>query len=444
MNDVLLTRDANNPASMETPPSELAVPSVDRQAISSGCRCRVCREPVHQTFIDLGLSPLANSLVPPERAHLPESFFPLHAKVCGNCFLVQLEVFERAENIFSDYLYFSSYSSSWLEHCKTYATEVRRRFRMAPNAHVVEVASNDGYLLQYFKQTGYSVLGIEPAANIAQAARAKGIPTLVEFFGRASAQRLLDQQYPRADLMVANNVLAHVPDLNDFIAGFKTLLAPSGVATFEFPHLLNLVQKNEFDTVYHEHFSYLSLISVTMAFEQHGLEIFDVEELTTHGGSIRVYVQNAGGPHQQTNRRKLLEEKEIDAGMKDLSFYEGFERRVREIKNTLLSFLIEKKTNGATIVGYGAPAKGNTLLNYCGIRTDYLDYTVDRNVHKQGKYLPGTRIPVYSPAKIFETQPDFILILPWNLKQEIASELQGARAWGARFVTAIPELQIFE
>lgn len=405
--------------------------------------CRSCQKQVEKTFIDLGLSPLANSFVKAEKLNSPEVFYPLHARVCENCFLVQLEEFEKAENIFSDYLYFSSYSNSWLEHCKKYSDEMTSRFGLDQTSQVIEVASNDGYLLQYFKEKSINVLGIEPAANVAEVAKGKGIETHVGFFGKQCADALLRDGQKKADLMAANNVLAHVPDINDFIAGFKSILSDSGVATFEFPHLLNLVQKNQFDTIYHEHFSYISLIAAQTAFERHDLRIFDVEELPTHGGSLRIFVQHKKGPHQPSSRLAELEKKETRAGMKTLEFYEAFETNANKVKNDLLKFLIAEKEKGARIVGYGAAAKGNTLLNYCGIRGDYLDYVMDANTHKQGTFLPGTRIPVHAPEKLFSTKPNFILILPWNLKAEIAEQLKEARSWGAKFVTAIPDLQVF-
>lgn len=406
-------------------------------------QCRSCEKPLRKTFVDLGLSPLANSFIKEEHSNSAEIFYPLHARVCESCFLVQLEVFEKAENIFSDYLYFSSFSSSWLDHAKKYSDQMMKRFNLKPQSRIVEVASNDGYLLQFFKEKGMNVLGIEPAANVAEVAKKKGVHTLVEFFGKKCASGILKRGELGADLMAANNVLAHVPDLNDFISGFKVLLAKSGVATFEFPHLLNLVQKNQFDTIYHEHFSYLSLLAVSTAFARHDLEVFDVEELSTHGGSLRIFVQHTAGPHAMTENLKQMQAKEHEAGMHQMAFYEQFENKVHAVKNNLLRFLVEQKQKGKNIVGYGAAAKGNTLLNYCGIRADFLDYTADRNSHKQGTYLPGTRIPVCSPEKIFETKPDFVFILPWNLREEISQELNEIRSWGGRFVTAIPDMQVF-
>lgn len=404
--------------------------------------CRFCATPLEHTFADLGTSPVANAFLKPE--HLPdmEPFYPLRVYVCHRCLLVQLPATRLPQNLFdAEYAYFSSFSDSWLAHSRRYAETIMERFGIGPGKRVVEVASNDGYLLQYFKAAGVAVLGIEPAANCAAAAMAKGIPTQVRFFGTATAEALAADY--AADLMVANNVLAHVPDINDFAEGFRIMLKPDGVATFEFPHLLNLIAQNEFDTIYHEHYSYLSLHAVEQVFAAHGMRVFGVDELATHGGSLRLYVQHAGYTHRPVEPGvREIREKEHRAGLTDLAGYKGFEASVRKVKRDLLRFLIEAKEDGRSVAGYGAPAKGNTLLNYCGIRNDLLDYTVDRSPHKQGRYLPGTRIPVYAPERIMETKPDYILILPWNLQSEIMEQMSTARAWGARFVVPIPRLKI--
>ncbi|MGH9381818.1 MAG: methyltransferase domain-containing protein [Thermoanaerobaculia bacterium] len=411
-----------------------------------GFSCRFCGAPLTETVADLGLSPPANAYVPLEKAHLPEAFYPLHVYVCGSCFLVQLPEVLRPEEIFSDYAYFSSYSRTWLEHARNYVESMIDRFGFDAGSQVVEVASNDGYLLRFFRDRGVPVLGIEPAANVAHAAQEAGIPTRVCFFGEDTARRLVAEG-ARADLLLGNNVLAHVPDLNGFVAGLKVLLAEHGVLTMEFPHLMRLIDGNEFDTIYHEHYSYLALGAVRRVFEHHGLELFDVEELRTHGGSLRVYARHAGedaAGDSVAGRQRVAEllAREDAFGLADLSTYRAFGDRVRATKRKLLSFLVDAKAEGKRIVGYGAPAKGNTLLNYCGIGHDFLDYTVDLSPHKQGHLLPGTRIPIHPPERIFETRPHFILILPWNLKDEIVEQLAGVREWGGRFVVAIPEVQV--
>ena len=404
----------------------------------SGPTCRFCSEPLSLTFCDLGMSPLSNAFVKPAQARRGETFYPLHAYVCGSCFLVQLEEFESPERIFGDYVYFSSYSDSWLDHCRRYADAMRERLKLGAHSLVVEVASNDGYLLQFFKQAGIPVLGIEPARNVAQEAERKGIPTLREFFGRALAERLAGEGR-RADLIVANNVMAHVPDLNDFVAGLREALKPGGVLTVEFPHLLRLIEEHQFDTIYHEHFSYFSFGTACRVFERHGLAVHDVERLATHGGSLRVHASpaEAGRPASPGVAALLAEER--TARLDNTQTYGSFAEQVKSTKRALLEFLIGVKRSGKRVAGYGAPAKGNTLLNYCGIRTDLLEYTVDRSPHKQGLLLPGTRIPVYAPEKIAETRPDYVLILPWNLKDEICQQMAGIRAWGGRFVLPIPE-----
>jgi len=401
--------------------------------------CRFCNTPLERVFIDLGLSPLANSYLAKDDAGRHEQFFPLRAYVCGDCFLVQLEEFETPENIFGDYPYFSSYSESWLQHAKTYAARMVDRFEINSKSKVVEIASNDGYLLQYFVEREIPVLGIEPAQNVAAVARAKGIPTRVEFFGKRTA-RSLRREGLRADLLIGNNVLAHVPKLNDFVNGLTILLNDRGVVTMEFPHLMRLFEECQIDTIYHEHFSYFSFIAVEKIFAAHGLTIFDVEELSTHGGSLRIYAQHSNsGPYPIARRIDDLREREIVGGFADLKRYDAFEERARRTRRKLIDFLEEAKRAGKRVVGYGAPAKGNTLLNYCGITPDLLQYTVDRNPNKQGCLLPGTHIPIYEPERISVTKPDYILILPWNLKHEIVNQLSFAHDWGARFVVPIPE-----
>lgn len=404
--------------------------------------CRFCSTPLSESFVDLGVSPLANSFVAAERAHAMEPFFPLDVRVCPNCLLVQLAEYESAENIFSDYLYFSSFSDSWLDHCRRYAGAMIDRFRLDGGSKVVEIASNDGYLLQYFVAAGIPVLGVEPAANVAEVARAKGVTTEVAFFGAATAQRLADAGHS-ADLMAANNVLAHVPDLNDFVAGFRVLLKPQGVATFEFPHLLQLIGQSQFDTIYHEHFSYLSLLVVAKVAAAQGLKVIDVETLPTHGGSLRVYVARAESDHAPGPAVAATLAAERAAGLDTLAGHQGFAAKVSTIKEDLLSFLIEARRAGKRVVGYGAPAKGNTLLNYCGVKPDHLAFTVDRSPHKQGRLLPGTRIPIRAPADLLAARPDYVLILPWNLRDEIAEQMAQIRDWGGRFVVPIPRLEIF-
>jgi SAM-dependent methyltransferase len=404
--------------------------------------CRFCGAPVDAVFADLGMSPLANSYLPPERANGMEPFYPLRALVCGKCFLVQLEEFETPERIFSDYAYFSSYSSSWLEHSRRYAEQMVGRLGLDGDSHVVEIASNDGYLLQFFHDRQIPVLGIEPAANVAKVALQKGIPTLVEFFGRRSASSLAGDS--AADLLLGNNVLAHVPDLNDFVAGMKILLKPGGVITMEFPYLMRLIEDNQWDTIYHEHFSYFSFVTVSRVFEAHGLRLFDVEELPTHGGSLRIYGCHADDPEKaESEAASELGERERAAGYERLETYLGYGRRVEADKRQILRFLIDLKQQGLRIVGYGAPAKGNTLLNYCGVRRDFIEYTCDLNPHKQGHFLPGSHIPIRSPEAIREDRPDVVLILPWNLKDEIVQQLSFIGEWGGRFAARTPELTLF-
>lgn len=406
--------------------------------------CRFCNTRLQQSFVDLGMSPIANSLVRPRNLGEMEPFYPLHAFVCSACFLVQLEEFQTPGEIFSDYTYFSSYSESWLKHAGDYAKLMLERLALDSSSLVIEIASNDGYLLRNFKEMGIPILGIEPAKNVAEVATGQGIPTLVTFFGTEAAGKLAADG-KSADLLIGNNVLAHVPDLNDFVAGMKILLNRQGVITMEFPHLERLIAENQFDTIYHEHFSYFSFFAVEKIFASHGLAIFDVQELPTHGGSLRIFAR-----HDDENSRaisdnvEILRGREIANGICKLETYGAFGEQVRETKRKLLEFLIREKRLDKHIVGYGAPAKGNTLLNYCGIRSDFLDYTVDLSPHKQGLFLPGTRIPIYGPERIMETRPDYVLILPWNLKEEIMRQIAGIRQWGGRFVTPIPEVHVFE
>jgi len=406
-------------------------------------RCRFCRERLTESFVDLGMSPLSNAYLQPEQLGEVEFFYPLHAFVCKECLLVQLEEFEPPARIFQNYAYFSSYSDTWLQHARKYAAEARLKLGLGQDSLVVEVGSNDGYLLQYFQEAGITVLGIEPASNVAKAAGLKGIPTIEAFFGRQVAKTLAAQG-KQADLLIGNNVLAHVPDLHDFVAGMKILLKKDGVVTVEFPHLLCLIRDNQFDTVYHEHFSYFSFTTARRVFEFHGFTVFDVEEIPTHGGSLRVYCRHAEDPTRPVHiRTEKMLEKEDRFGLNKCETYRVFNEQVKETKRNLLAFLIQAKNNRKSVAGYGAPAKGNTLLNYCGIRTDFLDYTVDRSPHKQGLYLPGTHIPIYAPHKIQETRPDYLLILPWNLKEEIMEQMALIREWGGQFVTAIPKVAVF-
>jgi len=403
--------------------------------------CRFCAAPLETVFADLGMSPMANSYVPPERANAMEPFYPLKAWVCDACKLVQLEEYETPESIFGDYAYFSSYSSSWLEHCRRYVEAMIERFGFDESSQVVELASNDGYLLQYFVQRGVPVLGIEPAANVAPAAEARGVRTLVEFFGVQTARRVAAER--KADLLLGNNVLAHVPDLNDFVGGMKILLAEGGVITMEFPHLLQLIDHDQFDTIYHEHFSYFSFLTVSRVFEAHGMRLWDVEEIPTHGGSLRIYGCHADDASKPlSDRAAELLRRERAAGLDDLGVYRAFSERMQADKRAILSFLIDLKAQGKSIAGYGAPAKGNTLLNFCGIRTDFLDYTVDQNPHKQGHLLPGTHIPIRPVEALRETKPDVVLILPWNLREEIMAEHAYVREWGGRFAARAPELKL--
>jgi SAM-dependent methyltransferase len=395
-------------------------------------------------MVDLGMQPLSNAYVNVDLADAMEPFFPLHPRVCGACFLVQLPEFQPPERIFRDYAYLSSMSDSWLDHCRRYTGAMVERLGLGRSSLVVEVASNDGYLLRFFKDREIAVLGVEPAANVAAIANAAGVPSLARFFGSALASELRADG-KRADLLIGNNVLAHVPDLNDFVQGLATVLAPEGVLTMEFPHLGRLLEETQFDTVYHEHFSYFSLGTAERVFAAHGLVVFDVDALTTHGGSLRVYARHAAHTVPRVSERvAALKRREESQGLQGLEAYAGFAERVREVKRKLLEFLIPLRRAGKHIVAYGAPAKGNTLLNYCGIRTDFIDYAVDRSPIKQGKLLPGSHIPICHPDRIRETHPDYVLILPWNIKDEIAEQLSYVRDWGGRLVVPVPEIKEIE
>jgi SAM-dependent methyltransferase len=409
---------------------------------NSNAKCRFCGALLTHTFVDLGMSPLCETYPSAEDFRRGEVYYPLHAFVCENCFLVQLEEFESPENIFSEYLYFSSYSDSWLKHCETYTSQMVERFGYGSESFVVEVASNDGYLLQYFVQRGVPVLGIEPAANVARVAVAKGVPTLNRFFGAQLALELAAEG-KTADLIAANNVLAQVPDLNDFVDGLKILLKPHGVITLEFPHLLRLIEKNEFDTIYHEHFSYFSLLTTIRILRAHGLKVFDVEELPTHGGSLRIFASRAEDTtHPEQPACEAILRGEAEFGLGSIEGYARFSKQVKSTKLALVHFLLAAARDGKTVVGYGAPGKSATLLHYCGIGKDLIKFTVDRSPHKQGRFLPGSHIPIYHPDRIHETRPDYVVILPWNLKDEIIQQLQFIREWGGQFVIPIPQVSI--
>jgi hypothetical protein len=412
-------------------------------AAESGRECRLCGAPLRRTFVDLGMSPPCENFVPADRVECMEAYFPLHVMVCEQCFLVQLPEHISPGEIFTEYAYFSSYSSSWVEHAKRYCSAAAARLALNDNSLVVELASNDGYLLQHFIPLGVPILGIEPAANVAQAAIARGVPTLIDFFGTRLARSLVEENR-KADLIVGNNVLAQVPDLNDFVGGMRLLLKPQGVITLEFPHLDRLIAENQFDTIYHEHFSYFSLTTIVILAARHGLRVFDVEELPTHGGSLRVYLAHAESNHQSTGAVGALLQRERQNGLKGMAVYASFADRARRAKRDLLTFLISAKEEGKTICGYGAPGKGNTLLNYCAIGTDFLDFTVDRNPYKHGRFTPGMHIPIKPVDAIDEAKPDYILILPWNLKSEIVRQMRHVAAWGAKFVVPIPSVAIID
>ena len=408
-------------------------------------KCRVCDTGLEHVFVDLGMSPISNDFVAADKANAMEPFYPLRVYVCHECWLVQLPAVQSADSIFrDDYAYFSSMSKSWLAHAKSYVDMISKRFAIGTDRSVVEIASNDGYLLQYFVERGVPVLGVEPCGNVAQAARDIGVETVAEFFGTEFATKLVAER-ARPDLVVGNNVLAHVPDLRDFVGGLKVLLADGGVITMEFPHLARLIEFNQFDTIYHEHFSYFSLLAVQHVFALHGLRIFDVEEIPTHGGSLRIFAchdDDDGKPNGDAVAGLLARERA--AGLDALDVYRAFEQQVQKTKRELLKFLIDAKEAGKTVVGYGAPAKGNTLLNFCGVRSDLLDYTVDVAPIKQGTLLPGVRIPVHAPDKILETRPDYVLILPWNIKEEIMTSMAAIREWGGQFVVPIPAVQLLD
>lgn len=406
-------------------------------------KCRHCQTELTLSLIDLATSPPSNAYLTQQMLHTPEKYFPLRVLVCSECWLVQTEDYAGADELFSsDYAYFSSFSTTWLKHAEQYVTDMAARFGLNGNSHIVEVAANDGYLLQYVKARGIPCLGIEPTTSTANAARAKGIEIVEEFFGVKVGQELAAQG-KQADLTAANNVLAHVPDINDFVCGFAAILKPTGVSTFEFPHLLRLVSENQFDTIYHEHYSYLSLTAVKRIFERNGLSVFEVEELPTHGGSLRVYAQrkDAGVREVSPNVTRVLAQ-EMAAGMTSAAFYAGFQEKANRVKNDFLAFLIEAKRAGKTVAGYGAAAKGNTLMNYAGVRPDLLSYVVDRNPAKQDKFLPGCRLPIVAEEHLKQTRPDYVVILPWNLRTEVIEQLAYIREWGGRFVTAVPSLKI--
>jgi C-methyltransferase C-terminal domain/Putative zinc binding domain/Methyltransferase domain len=404
--------------------------------------CRFCSTQLADTVVDLGMSPLCESFLAATQLDAMEPFYPLHVQVCRKCFLVQLAQYVGPEEIFSEYAYFSSYSTAWLKHAQEYVAMISDRLKLGPQSFVMELASNDGYLLQYFVQNKVPCLGIEPAANVAKAARERGVPTDVVFFN-ADTAHTLKAEGKQADLVLGNNVLAQIPDLNSFVAGLPIVLKPKGTVTFEFPHLQRLFEGNQFDTIYHEHFSYFSLITIEAIFAKHGLTVFDVEELWTHGGSLRIYARHtADDSRPQTERLRALRAREISAGYQQIETYTRFEQQVRETKRKLLEVLISAKRAGKRIVGYGAPGKGNTLLNYCSIRTDFIDFTVDRNPYKHGRFLPGTHIPILPPERLDEVRPDYILVLPWNLKDEIMTQLAHTRSWGAKFIIPIPEAAV--
>jgi SAM-dependent methyltransferase len=398
---------------------------------------------IDQSFVDLGMSPLCESFLAASDLDRMEPYYPLYALVCDGCFLVQLQEYVSPDHIFTEYAYFSSYSTSWVEHARVYCHMIKDRLQLGADSLAVELASNDGYLLQHFLPLGVPVLGIEPAANVAEAARKRNVPTLVEFFGTALARRLVDEG-KRADLIAGNNVLAQVPDLNDFVAGMKILLAPDGVITLEFPHLMRLMAENQFDTIYHEHFSYFSFVTIGRMAERHGLKVIDVERLRTHGGSLRVYLAHVGSARAPSPHVQQLLDEEIGAGFLQIETYARFAEQVRNTKRRLLSFLIDCKDRGKRICAYGAPGKGNTLLNYCGIGTDFIDFAVDRNPYKHGRFTPGMHIPIRPVEAIDEAKPDYLLVLPWNLKDEIVHQMRHVADWGGRFIIPIPEVHVVD
>lgn len=439
------TKEGNSPAANPAHGGvavDSAVTTPERPNENKMGLCRFCGRALHHTFVDLGMSPLCESFLSAAQLNQGEMFFPLHILLCDNCFLVQLQEYVSVESIFEEYAYFSSYSDSWIAHAKSYTEKMIERFHYDKDSFVVELASNDGYLLQHFVAHGIPVMGIEPAINVAKVAEEKNVPTLVRFFNRELAAELAEDG-KRADLIIGNNVLAQVPDLNSFVAGMKTLLKSDGVITIEFPHLLRLMEEVQFDTIYHEHFSYFSFLTSQKIFAAHGLRLFDVEELPSHGGSLRIYGCHENDKSKPNGPRVAdLLAREQKTGLDRVETYRGFAERVKETKRALLEFLISARRAGKSIAGYGAPGKGNTLLNYCGIRTDFLDYTVDRNPYKHGKFLPGTHIPIYPPERIKETRPDYVLILPWNLQKEITQQHAYIREWGGKFVVPIPKAKV--
>lgn len=429
-----VTQKPNDPASS---PSGIAA-----AASSQTPQCLFCAGPLTHTFVDLGMSPLCESYLTSEQLNQMEAFYPLHVRVCDQCFLVQLQQYVSPEHIFTEYAYFSSFSDTWLAHARDYVDMIAERLKLGKESMVIELASNDGYLLQNFVKKGIPALGVEPAANVAKVAVEKGVPTLVIFFGRQTAEKMVASG-KKADLIIGNNVLAQVPDLNDFVGGISILLKPQGVATLEFPHLVKLMEQNQFDTIYHEHFSYFSLLAVEKIFAAHGMVLFDVEELPTHGGSIRIYARHINDSSKPVSARLVdLRNRELAAALNQMNTYSSFAEQVKATKRNLLEFLIQARRAGSKVAGYGAPGKGNTLLNYCGIRRDFLDFTVDRNPYKQGKFLPGTHIPIYPVEKIDEARPDYLLILPWNFKDEIIRQMARIRDWGGKFVVPIPNVQV--
>jgi len=406
--------------------------------------CRFCGVPLKHTLIDLGVSPLCESFVHRDDFNKAESFYPLHVYVCHECKLAQIDEFVPAEEIFTEYAYFSSYSDSWVAHARAYCEMMTERFALGSACQVVELASNDGYLLQHFNALGVPNLGIEPAANVARAAEEKGVKTRVEFFGAAVARQLVDEGY-QADVVLGNNVLAQVPDLNDFVAGISILLKAEGVVTIEFPHLKKLIDENQFDTIYHEHYGYFSLLTAERIFAKHGMRLFDVEELPSHGGSLRIFGCLEGAQsHSRTGRYQDLMQLELDCGYDDMSVYEGFTSKILALKNDIIEFFIQAQREGKTVAGYGAPGKGNTLLNYCGIKSDWLTFTCDRNPYKHGRYLPGSRVPILPPEALEEEKPDYVIIMPWNLREEITQQLSYVSDWGAKLVTFVPQVEVFD
>ncbi len=403
--------------------------------------CRLCGAELTETFVDLGMSPLCESYVPAGRVDAPETFYPLHVRTCSECLLVQLPAYVAGEEIFSDYLYFSSYSSSWVEHARRYSVSMIEKLNLTAESLVAEVASNDGYLLQHFVAAGIPVIGVEPAGNVAAVAREKGIRTEVCFLGPETGESVA-AQYGRADLVAANNVYAHIPDIIGFSQGLANLVKPDGLVTLEFPHLLRLIERRQFDTIYHEHYQYLSLLTASRALAKGGLAVVDVEELDTHGGSLRVHAKHTETAGEPSVAVKAVLDAEAAAGLHTFEGHQGFAGEVFTIKRDLLDFLMRARDEGKRVVGYGAPGKGNTLLNHCGIREDLLEYTVDRSPHKQGMFLPGTHIPIHAPERIAADRPDYVLVLPWNLRTEISAQLSYVRDWGGKLVYPIPALDV--